>query len=87
MKRAPKVGQRVKFNGSVVVGPCVGVVEKVYVHHTFNEDMSDEWNARNGKPLPESEWHVRMRPDTLPERWCYTGNDVFAPSVSDVEPV
>ena len=86
MRKAPKVGQRVKFNGSSVVGPCVGVVEKVYVHHTFNEDMSDEWNARNGKPLPESEWHVRMRPDTLPERWCYTGNDVFAPSVSDVEP-
>jgi len=87
MNKAPKVGQRVRFNGSSVVGPCVGVVDRIYVHHTFDEDRSDEWNARNGKPLPESEWHVRMRPDTLPERWCYTGNDAFAPSVSDVEPV
>lgn len=86
MKKAPKVGQRVRFKGSVVVGPCVGVIEKIYVRHTFNEEMSDEWNALNGVPLPESEWHVRMKPDLLPELWCYAGNDCFAPPVSDLEP-
>ena len=85
MKKAPKVGQRISFKGSSVVGPCSGVVEKVYVHYTFDEDMSDQWNARNGKPLPEAQWHVRMRPDDLPQQWCYTGQDVFAPQVSDVE--
>ena len=86
MKKAPKVGQRVRFKGNSAIGTCVGVVEKIYVGHTFNEEMSDRWNALNGKPLPEEEWHVKMRPDVLPERWCYVGQDVFAPEVAELEP-
>lgn len=84
MRNAPFIGQRVRFAGSSVVGPCSGVIEKVYVKHTFNEDESDAWNARNGKRLPESQWHACMRPDTLPAQWCYQGSDVFAPQVADL---
>lgn len=86
MKRAPKVGDRVKYAGGLVVGPCVGVVEHVYINYTFDEDRSDEWNALNGKPLPEKEWAIRMKPDVLPAKWCYSGSDAFAPRVAEVEP-
>ena len=85
MRTAPKIGQRVRFKGSCVVGPCAGTVEKIYVHHTFDESQTDEWNAVHGKPLPESQWHVRFKPDRLPELWCYQGSDVFAPQVADLE--
>jgi hypothetical protein len=86
VKRAPKVGTRVRYPGGLVVGPCVGIVEKVYVTHAFDEDRSDEWNARNSPPLPEPDWKVRMKPDVLPAKWCYSGCDAFAPSVADLEP-
>jgi hypothetical protein len=86
MNKAPKVGSRARYPGGLVVGPCVGVVTKIYPKHEWDDDKSDYWNAVNGKPLPESEWSVSFKPDVLPEKWCYVGCDKFAPSVSDLEP-
>jgi hypothetical protein len=86
MNRCPKIGDRVKYPGGLVVGQCVGVVTKIYVKHEWDEDQSDRWNALYGKPLPEREWHVAMRPDVIPVKWAYTGSVVFAPTVDDLEP-
>ena len=83
MDKCPKVGDRVRYNGRFL-GPLEGKVMKIYVKHTFDEDRSDKWNAIHGKPLPEREWSVSMKPDVLPKDWPYTGNDCFAPSVSDL---
>lgn len=69
-----------------MVGPCVGVVEKVYTTHVWDDDKSDEWNARHAPLKPEPEWKVRMKPDVLPSKWCYSGSDAFAPAVAEVEP-
>ena len=87
MKRCPKVGSRVRYPGGPTIGPCVGVVVRIFVKHDFNEDRSDAWNAMNAKALPEDQWHVAMKPDVLPEKWCYTGNDKFAPMVADLTAV
>ena len=85
MKRAPNMGERVYYPGNSVIGPCSGTVVRVYPEHAFRDDRSDEWNALHGKLLPESRWHVAVKLDALPERWCYTGIDTFAPSVADIE--
>jgi len=86
MKRCPKIGDRVRYPGGAVVGACKGVVVRIYPSYTFDIDKSDRWNARHGKPLPESQWHVAMRPDALPAKWAYVGNDMFAPEVGKLEP-
>jgi hypothetical protein len=38
MRKAPKIGTRVYFKGSSVVGPCYGVVHAVYPVEVWNED-------------------------------------------------
>jgi len=56
----------------------------MYVHVCDGDD--EECTLACLKTLaPESEWHVRMRPDVLPEPWAYVGNDVFAPGVDELE--
>lgn len=84
MRKCPKIGDRVRYKGSLAVGPCVGAVTKIYIQYTWDNDKSDSWNALHGAPLAEFEWHVAMRPDVLPERWAYKGNDTFAPQVADL---
>ena len=76
MRRAPRIGDRVRFTGSLAVGPCEGTVERIYPQHAWDEDRQ-----REGQLLPESEWHVRVRPDTLPELWPYVNTEVFAADV------
>jgi len=85
MNKCPKVGDRVKYPGGLVVGPCVGIVTKIYVRHEWDEDKSDRWNALYGKALHERDWHIAFKPDTIPEKWAYKGNDCFCPLVSEVE--
>ena len=63
------IGQRVRYKGSCAIGPCVGVVLKLY------------------PPDEECPGAVRMKPDTLPEKWPYTDSVVFAPWVDDLESV
>lgn len=38
------------------------------------------WRRR--ELLPERQWHVSVKVDVIPETWCYTVTDRFAPQVS-----
>lgn len=71
MKTAPPIGTRVLYPGGLDVGCCTGVVTKHYP--SLNDDSL--------MPLPESEWHIEMKPDKLPARWAYKGFDTFEPEV------
>ncbi len=97
MNRAPKVGDRVRYVGGVVTGPCVGTVEAIYKKELWPDDFYDDPDAVAGvthKPTglaPEKDWHVRMRVDELPERWPYGGasgtDNIFAPAVASLRKV
>jgi hypothetical protein len=80
VNKCPKIGDRVAYRGSGSVGPCVGVVTAIY--KTYEWDSERE---RDGPVRPESEWHVGMKPDTLPDVWCYTSSDRFAPCVATLK--
>ena len=87
MDKAPKVGDRDRYAGSVAIGPCTGTVVRVYQEYTYPEDFdweSDE-NPRPTGLAPESEWHVAVKVDERPTEWPYGTYDKFAPSVADVE--
>lgn len=89
MKHAPKVGDRLRFVGNSVVGPCVGTVLKIYRSYRHPADW--DWDRDDPPPriglAPEWEWHVAFKPDALPDPWCYVDNDKFAPCVCDLEPI
>jgi hypothetical protein len=57
----------------------VGIVTRIYINYEL--DANDK---PTNKPTPESEWQVRMTPETLPDRWCYPGVNSFAPTVADL---
>lgn len=83
MKTCPKVGSRVKFKGNLVVGPCAGVVEKIYPQEEWEDD--DGIDVRpTGRMMPEKNWHVRMKVDAIPAKWCYDERGVFAPEVCEL---
>ena len=86
MKTCPKIGDRVRFAGNYVTGPCVGTVEHVYKQRQYHEDKGDYWNAVHAPFLSQDQWHVRMRPDVKPERWPYGDSAVFAPEVRALQP-
>jgi|SRR5882672_1640389 len=80
MKTCPKIGEFVEFLGNCAIGPCLGYVEHIYRTYEFDYVNDRETNI----PLPEREWHVRMRPDVLPAQWPYAGSQVFAPEVNEL---
>lgn len=80
MRRCPKLGDRVRYLGGSVVGPCVGTVVAIYP--AFEGDAFD--GRPTGKTLPEAEWHVGVRVDAVPERWCYGDSERFAPAVASL---
>lgn len=82
MDICPQIGHRVSFAGSTLVGPCVGVVTAIYPTYDWDDDYLIERGVR-----PESDWQVCFHPDVLPTPWCYSDQDSFAPSVSDLSPV
>lgn len=97
MRKCPRVGERVRFVGNLVVGPCTGVVEKIYQTVAYDEAQLDaaqeldedrEYYAalrRAERGLkPESEWHVSLKVDVKPEKWCYGDYDKFAPEVKEL---
>lgn len=95
MKKAPKVGTKVRFTGSCVVSPCVGTVLKIYPRKAYREDADwdgDDMPAPVGM-APESEWKVTLKPDVIPSEWPYKkpdgslANDVFCPDVSELQPL
>ena len=67
MGKAPKVGQVVTFTGNSAIGKCAGVVLRIYPQYVYDEDTGHE----TAELLPEREWHVAMRPGTLPHQWPY----------------
>lgn len=78
MRCCPKIGDRVKYDGRGANGPCSGTVTAIYPTYEY-----DEINDRpTNRARPEIEWHVGMKPDVLPEKWCYPGRDTFAPCVA-----
>lgn len=77
MTKLPKIGDKVKYSGGLVVGPCEGVVTRIYPAYRWDDDLEREtWDL-----LPESEWSVELQVISLPSKWCYSG-DRFAPEVS-----
>ena len=88
MNKAPNIGDRVRFAGNGVVGPCVGTVTRIFKEHRYPDDFdwdSDE-NPRSIGFKSEREWHVAMKPDRRPSPWAYGDSDTFAPEVADIEP-
>jgi len=78
MRKCPAIGDRVRYIGGPVVGPCTGTVEAIYP----TEEWDYECDRPTGRYKPEHEWQVRMRVDALPTPWCYGSRTAFAPEVS-----
>jgi hypothetical protein len=96
MNKCPKIGDRVRFVGHEVVGPCTGTVEKIYQTHYYDEDEldaaldgDDDMAIRRARRelKPQSEWHVALKVDAKPEPWCYGESTSFAPEVKDLEKI
>ena len=89
MNKCPKVGDKVSYPGGLVVGPCTGTVTAIYVSHYSDyledEDCDEEIYRKRRGPMPEREWHVAVKVDRVPEKWCYTGSDTFAPEVKTMK--
>lgn len=66
-----KIGQRVRFKGNKVIGPCEGIVIKIWPPDDFDE--------------PDYPGQITMRPDVLPQPWPYINYDIFAPWIDQVE--
>lgn len=69
----PAIGSKVKFKGCSVIGECTGTVMKHYpaINH----------------PIDDAEDAISMKPDKLPKPWPYGNINVFAPWLSDIEPI
>ena len=80
MDSAPRVGQFVTFIGNSVTGKCTGIVLHIYPQYVYDEDAGRE----TAELLPERDWHVAVRPGTLPGLWPYGGYDTFAPQVAEL---
>jgi hypothetical protein len=86
MNRCPKIGDRVRYKGGLVVGPCTGTVLRIYERDTWAEDI--DWDAPDVIPgetihpiglAPERDWQIAMKCDERPSPWCYGDDLVFAP--------
>jgi hypothetical protein len=90
MKKAPKVGDRIKLKPGHRYYPCTGIVTRVWPKRLClnDQELIDDPDAmpRYGSgQAPESEWQVSMKVDQLPKDWAYVGADTFCPEVSDLE--
>lgn len=94
MRRAPAIGDRVRYKGGLVVGPCTWIVLHVYERDQWADDI--DWDDPDLEPginvfpigiAPESEWSVRFKCDSRPEPWCYGDDLIFAPQVADLMPI
>lgn len=94
MKKAPSIGQRVRYRSFALAEyekgeprVCTGTVVAIYEHH--NDVFDDDGDLVRAGPLsPESEWSVGVQVDKpLPHWWAYGDRDRFAPDVSELEPL
>ena len=84
MDKCPAVGQRVRFVGNLVIGPCTGVVKHIYPSYQWEGDIRGAVIPAD-RLCPESEWHVRLLVDEIPAEWCYRKDGIFSPLVSELE--
>lgn len=93
MKKAPKVGERVRFHDPERGEPVTGEVLRIYPKRTYLEaDDDPAWDDPDFLPTetgyrPEQEWQVSMRVDAIPAWWPYAGTDRFAPDVRHLHPL
>ena len=86
MQSCPKIGDRVKYKGGLAVGPCIGIIEKVYPSEKWEDD--GEYDIRpTGRYMLEKNWHVRMKVEKIPEKWCYGQDGVFSPEVCELQKI
>jgi hypothetical protein len=83
MNRAPKIGERVRYDELCFSGEpfeerrtVTGTVMAIY----------EDWNEA-GTLLPEREWSAGIKVDEKPKWWAYGNNDRFAPAVAHLEPI
>lgn len=95
MKRLPQIGERVRFR-SARLRPapdkdreCLGTVRKLYPGDRCDEDDPDIIRpVAVGDPDWEAYWCASVEvDDPLPEWWCYSGTNRFAPSLNELEPI
>ncbi len=88
MNRLPEIGERVRFRGSSVVGPCVGIVRRIYPSHVPapGQDEDDE-NCRYVRgPFDPQHWSVAFEVEgELPTLFVYPDTNTFSPSISEIE--
>ena len=72
MNLAPKIGQRVSFRGSKLVGPCTGVVTFVW-RVPYDGD--------------QAEWQVAVRVERKPRLWDWGDGDCFATAAKHLIPL
>jgi hypothetical protein len=97
MNKCPKIGDRVRYIGGLVVGPCTGTITAIYKKDDYDPDLLDDAmefdddetyfaalrRARRGIAA-ESEWQVGLKVDVKPAKWCYGKSESFAPEVKDL---
>ena len=73
MRRIPKIGEFVSYDGSNVIGQCSGVVRKIYpAYHP--EQLTQ-------LPFTPEAWRASVEVADLPSRWPYSSNR-FAPEIA-----
>jgi hypothetical protein len=92
METAPNIGDRVKLKPGHRYYPCAGVVTRIYPKNSYVEaDDDPAWDDEDFIPTisgraAQRDWQVAMKVDATPNGWAYGDSDVFAPSVSEIEP-
>jgi hypothetical protein len=90
MRKAPKIGQRVRYRSVIGKGQpweevriCTGTVTKIYPHYDDMFDDDDNF-MRRGVLSPEREWSAAVKVDSRPKWWGYPDTDQFAPDVASL---
>lgn len=89
MDRLPKIGERVRFAGNTVVGPCVGTVTRIYPSHVPapGQDEEDDNCRYIQGPFDPEKWRVALGVEgELPTPFVYPNTKSFSPSINDIEP-
>jgi hypothetical protein len=90
MNRIPKIGERVRYEGSSVVGPCIGIVKRIYpaLDPAPGQDESDDDCRYVKAPFDPERWQVAMEVEgDLPSPFVYPNTKQFAPAINEIEPV
>lgn len=88
MKRAPKIGDRVRYQSALFPTERVasGTVVKLYQKHDDVFDDDGEF-IRRGPLLPPDKWKATVKVDQIPKWWPYPNTDRFCPDVAELEPL